>query len=1651
MLLPYRAVMAAGAALFAAAPASSAFDSIVVFNEVHYNPGTAAMATPEFVELYNQNAVNIDMSGWRLTGGIDYTFPEGTVIDGRSYAVVSIDPTMISGALGPFVGALANGGETIRLRNNNRRIMDELSYDDRAPWPVGADGSGATLSKKDPMRSGAVPEHWTHSLEIGGTPGNVNFLEDVFDGRIENVALGKTVISGSSAYDNKAFNEVYSPTGDFRAQNVTDGSVSDEFGVNYWLGSNNDPSQDFTLDLGQSYNIRQIRLRNTHNAQFNDRGTLGFQILASNVVNASNQLFDPQAILIGSLSNVAGQDPIPAEIYTAANGLTEITARYLRFNSFSAINNDAGLNEIEVYTTRDPQLGFSGESQLWINEVGGTAGSSFWIELFNAGGGALDLEGYVLTFEDAGEYVFPAGQIIAAGGWLVVDSATLNLAMAPTDGENLYLYQPGKNELRDAVRIDDLSIARVPDGSKNIFGVGDPAEVSQGAANSVTVPNSIVINEIMYNHRPQYANVGDIPSTPYVENEEEWVELHNPTAAAVDISGWELYRAVDYEFPDGTSIPAGGYLVVPKDLSDFTAKFPTVTAVGGYSGSLSNRRERLILRDTFNNPVDEVAYFDGKPWPSSADGGGSSIELRHPEIDNSIPASWAASDNSATSSWQTYEYTLTAETPTYSPSQNGFHELRIGLLDAGEVLIDDVSVVEDPNGTNLELIANGSFANAAGWRLLGTHQDSEVVSDAGDSVLKVVAADRFNYLNNLIEVNLTNGGALRPVVSGRSYKVSFRAKWLSGSPQFRFELYYNKLAKLVVLDQPAAHGTPGAQNSTYSATLGPDLSGLLHSPPVPSAGDPVVVSVDAADPNGLGSLSLRYSVNAGAFQNVAMSVGADGRHQATIPAQSGGSKVQFYVRAMDGSGNVSFAPPLGPDSRAIVEFDNAIGGGTKQSIRINMLSSDSNALHSPDLLLDNKPKGCTIIVDEETIAYDGAMRLRGSMFSRRNASTTGLNIKFPADRRFRDIHSSVHVKRGDLREILVKHIINAAGGLHDSYNDIAILDGHISGQSGVVRLEMARFGRNYLRGLPGGDGTDGTVFKMEGIRVFEKTQDDTRDSPKIPFPIDWVSEFDLADQGDDQEVYRHNIRINSGLDRDDYSGAMAMCKLFSLEGQALEDAAPSVIDVDVWTRKFAMLALCGITDTYSQGNPHNCNFYAGPDGLVVPIPWDWDHTFALSTTASLFGDRNVAKLFARPVYRRLYYGHLHDIVTTTFNSSYISTWASHLGSCAGENYGTSVSYINNRSNYALSQLPSNVPFIITTNGGSNFSTNGSTVTLSGNGWINVREFMISGFSDPFVPTWTGADGWEINVPVAPGANELVVTAIDHQGGVVGSDAITVTSNSSVELASSSNLVVSEINYHPEVNSDEEFIELQNIHPSATIDLSGVVFTDGIEFEFPAGMELASGARILVVRDPVAFGAAYGAGLPIAGSFANLSALSNSGEMIVLEAPGGAVIRAFTYDDKFPWPESPDGEGASLVLVNPISDPDHAVAANWRPSVAAGGNPGASDATTFPGGDLLSYAFAGESATLEFDADGHVLFSFPRNLAADDISYAIQTSTDMVQWDDGGMVFMGHSITDLGTGFAIMSFRSENPMSAVGNRIFARIMISGRIICEACDK
>lgn len=136
----------------------------------------------------------------------------------------------------------------------------------------------------------------------------------------------------------------------------------------------------------------------------------------------------------------------------------------------------------------------------------------------------------------------------------------------------------------------------------------------------------------------------------------------------------------------------------------------------------------------------------------------------------------------------------------------GWNEFIFGLLDSGEVLIDDIRVVESPSTAPLQMIVNGTFeadslgSAPAAWRFGGNHQAS-VVADPTDAakVLRIVASGTTSYLSNNVETTFAGNKA---IVLGREYEVSFRAKWISGSQQLNNRAFFTLIPQTTIVAAP---------------------------------------------------------------------------------------------------------------------------------------------------------------------------------------------------------------------------------------------------------------------------------------------------------------------------------------------------------------------------------------------------------------------------------------------------------------------------------------------------------------------------------------------------------------------------------------------------------------------------------------------------------------------------------------------------------------------------------------------------------------------------------------------------------------------------------------------------------------------------------
>jgi hypothetical protein len=106
---------------------------------------------------------------------------------------------------------------------------------------------------------------------------------------------------------------------------------------------------------------------------------------------------------------------------------------------------------------------------------------------------------------------------------------------------------------------------------------------------------------------------GQLDYSPASGNQdEEYIQLINSNAVAVDISGWQLVGGVQHTFRPGTVIPAGGTLYVSPNVNAFRARGSgpsggqSLVVQGSYQGHISNHGATISLVATDGTVLDQV-------------------------------------------------------------------------------------------------------------------------------------------------------------------------------------------------------------------------------------------------------------------------------------------------------------------------------------------------------------------------------------------------------------------------------------------------------------------------------------------------------------------------------------------------------------------------------------------------------------------------------------------------------------------------------------------------------------------------------------------------------------------------------------------------------------------------------------------------------------------------------------------------------------------------------------------------------------------------------------------------------------------------------------------------------------------------------------
>ncbi len=107
----------------------------------------------------------------------------------------------------------------------------------------------------------------------------------------------------------------------------------------------------------------------------------------------------------------------------------------------------------------------------------------------------------------------------------------------------------------------------------------------------------------------------------------EFVEIKNTGTLALDLGGLE-FNGIDFAFSNNTILQPGAFLVLARNPTLFTMKYPGVSIRGVYPGSLDNNGETLTLLRPGGAEVFSITYNDRVPWPIIPDGEGFSLVPR---------------------------------------------------------------------------------------------------------------------------------------------------------------------------------------------------------------------------------------------------------------------------------------------------------------------------------------------------------------------------------------------------------------------------------------------------------------------------------------------------------------------------------------------------------------------------------------------------------------------------------------------------------------------------------------------------------------------------------------------------------------------------------------------------------------------------------------------------------------------------------------------------------------------------------------------------------------------------------------------------------------------------------------------------------------
>ncbi len=1164
-----------------------------------------------------------------------------------------------------------------------------------------------------------------------------------------------------------------------------------------------------------------------------------------------------------------------------------------------------------------------------------------FVELYNHSTNSVDVSGCILT-DDPGtnKFVIPGGTVIGPAGFVAFPQAQFGFTLNGA-GETLYFIKPDNSRILDAVQFgaqaDGVSYGRWPDGANDFYAF---TANTPGTNNGAILIGDIVINELMYD--PISGNDAD-----------QYIELYNQGTNTINLAGWQFTAGVTFTFPNITIGP-NGYVVVANNLTNLFAKYPNLNSgntVGNYGGKLSHNGELLVLampQTLYTNTAilvveDQVTYGTGGRWGEWSAGGGSSLELIDPHSNHRLAANWADSDETQKSAWTNIEFTGVLDNGSNYDATIDY--AQIGLLDAGECLVDNIEV--DYNGTNY--VSNGTFETGTnGWSFQGcmVRSSLENTGYVSSHSLHIRCSDRIWTGVNSCQVAL-NANSL---AAGQTATLRFKARWLHGWPEPLLRLNGNWLEATAAMPVPANLGSPGLPNSRYVTNAGPAIYNVTHIPSLPAAEQPAVVTAQVHDPDGIQSLTLYYRPYDPAtnYYPVAMkddgtggdAIAHDGVYSATIPGQSANNIAAFYIAATDSRGGTTRFPALRPqDNEPVRECVIRFGDGNPRgSFGVyHLWLTKTNVSRWANLSdLSNEMIDGTF-VNGPRVIYNMQGRYAGSpyhqLFDTPDGALCHYKWEFNDDDQFlgatdfNKIHQPGNWPGDDAslqREECVNTFLRA---LKVPWLYKRLVAVYVNGSRRGVLMEDTQ--------VPDGDmvkeyfpnDTDGYMYKMQPWFEF------------APFP-DWnlilfnwnenvtLNSYTTTGGAKKAARYRYNYEIRRTAD-----SANDFAPVYALVDAAHSYGTPNYVanmenlaNMENWMRVFAANHAAANRDSFGATAEQNLYGYIGALGTKYALMM-FDFNICLDHGAwdpgqNLFlvysGDPYTADIYSNPTFQRMYWRALQELVNgplTLANTAPLCDAKYNAfvanGLSVEDPNASMLPWIAAAGTSIASQLAAVNATSFTVN---SVTTNNNVAYVTGMAPVNVATVWINGVAYPL--TWTTLTNWTITLPLASGTNQLSVVGVDRNGQPITGDSnsVSVVYNGT-NSSPAGRVVINEIMYAPAA-SNGQFVELYNNSTNATFDLSGWQLK-GLAYTFPNGSLLGPTNYLVLAADGAAFAEAYGATNPVFDTFDGT--LSPNGETLTLNDASQAAVAKVKYETQLPWPTNASGTGASLQLIDPHQD------------------------------------------------------------------------------------------------------------------------------------